>query len=462
MSRTLQFKRYANTVIASSITGANGEIIVDDTNYALTVHDGQTLGGTRIATENYVINYTNAIAILANSDLALTQYAANQANSASSNTVITQGVDVTQNTKIQLAWNTANTALANANTALAEIQGIGANVFYTSGGTIQGNLTITGNTYANNFVATNTFFTGLATGSQTYLPYLMAQFTANNAPYEQINAQNINPYGSIDYVATADVGNDTNYFIDMGMQGSQDYDSVNASAFFPLDGYLYVQGSTINQTSGNLILGTTGTYAGLRTVILAGGSNTNNIIMSVNTVGANIIGTLTVSGTISGQTINYLTGVNNTQNTNIQSAFNQANSANVLAQSAFNQANSANVLAQSAYNQANTAAQTEPQNAQSTTYILQSSDAGKHIYYTNASAVNLYIPWTANTTFANGTHIKIISHSSSNVIVTPNSGVSLYNAGNTTSGNHNVTTYGVATLQMVAANTWYIYGNGVV
>lgn len=231
MSRTLQFKRYANTVIASSITGANGEIIVDDTNYTLTVHDGQTLGGTRIATENYVINYTNAIAILANSDLALTQYAANQANSASSNTVVTQGVDATQNTNIQ---------------------------------------------------------------------------------------------------------------------------------------------------------------------------------------------------------------------------------------SAFNQANSANVLAQSGYNQANTAAQTEPQNAQSTTYILQSSDAGKHIYYTNASAVNLYIPWTANTTFANGTHIKIISHSSSNVIVTPNSGVSLYNAGNTTSGNHNVTTYGVATLQMVAANTWYIYGNGVV
>jgi hypothetical protein len=434
MSRTLQFKRYANTVIASSITGANGEIIVDDTNYALTVHDGQTLGGTRIATENYVINYTNAIAILANSDLALTQYAADKANSASSNTVVTQGVDATQNTNIQLAWNLANTALANANTALAEIQGIGANVFYTSGGTIQGNLTITGNTYANDFVATNTFFTGLATGSQTYLPYLMAQFTANNAPYEQINAQNINPYGSVDYVATADVGNDTNYYIDMGMQGSQDYDSVNASAFFPLDGYLYVQGSTINQTSGNLILGTTGTYAGLRTVILAGGSNTNNIIMSVNTVGANIIGTLTVSGTISGQTINYLTGVNTTQNTNIQSTFNQAN----------------------------TAAQTEPQNAQSTTYVLQSSDAGKHIYYTNASAVNLYIPWTANTTFANGTHIKIISHSSSNVIVTPNSSVSLYNAGNTTSGNHNVTTYGVATLQMVAANTWYIYGNGVV
>jgi len=107
------------------------------------------------------------------------------------------------------------------------------------------------------------------------------------------------------------------------------------------------------------------------------------------------------------------------------------------------------------------AAQTEPQNAQSVSYVIANTDAGKHLYYTNSANVNLYIPWTANTTFANGTFIKIISHSTSNVIVTPNNGVSLYAPGITTSNNHNVTTYGVATLQMVAANTWYIYGSGV-
>jgi hypothetical protein len=107
------------------------------------------------------------------------------------------------------------------------------------------------------------------------------------------------------------------------------------------------------------------------------------------------------------------------------------------------------------------AAQTEPQNAQTGSYTLQSSDAGKHLYYTNSTAVNLYLPWTANTNYVNGTFVKVISHSSSNVTITPNTGVSLYSAGNTTSGNHNVTTYGVSTLQMVAANTWYIYGFGV-
>ena len=92
---------------------------------------------------------------------------------------------------------------------------------------------------------------------------------------------------------------------------------------------------------------------------------------------------------------------------------------------------------------------------------MANTDAGKHLYYTNGSAVNLYIPWTSNTTYANGTTITIISHTSSNVTVTPNTGVTMYLAGNTTSASRNVTTYGTATLIMTAANTWYINGTGV-
>ena len=117
---------------------------------------------------------------------------------------------------------------------------------------------------------------------------------------------------------------------------------------------------------------------------------------------------------------------------------------------------------QYARNTANTAATTIPQNPQSTGYTLQSSDAGKHLYYTNNYAVSLYIPWTANTSWANGTTITIISNTTSNVSVTPNNGVSLYLAGNTTSASRNVTTYGMATLIMTAANTWYINGTGVI
>jgi len=167
----------------------------------------------------------------------------------------------------------------------------------------------------------------------------------------------------------------------------------------------------------------------------------------------------------------------NAANVLAQSAFNQANAANVLAQSAFNQANAANVLAQSSYtfsntvnvfaqaafNQANTSAQTVPQNAQTTNYILQLSDAGKHIYYTQSSNTILYIPTTSNVAFSNGTTIMIVSRTSSsaNVTVSPNTGVSMFLAGNTTSASRNVTTYGMATLIQVAANTWFINGTGV-
>ena len=153
----------------------------------------------------------------------------------------------------------------------------------------------------------------------------------------------------------------------------------------------------------------------------------------------------------------------NAANVLAQSAFNQANAANVLAQSSYTFSNTVNVFTQAAFNQANTSAQTVPQNAQTTNYTLQLSDAGKHIYYTQSSNTILYIPTTSNVAFSNGTTIMIVSRTSSsaNVTVSPNTGVSMFLAGNTTSASRNVTTYGMATLIQVAANTWFINGTGV-
>jgi hypothetical protein len=111
----------------------------------------------------------------------------------------------------------------------------------------------------------------------------------------------------------------------------------------------------------------------------------------------------------------------------------------------------------------NAAAQTVPQNAQSTDYTLQLTDAGKHIYYTQSSNTILYIPTTSNVAFANGSTIMIVSRTSSgaNVTISPNTGVTMYLAGNTTSASRNVTTYGMASLIQVDANTWFINGTGV-
>lgn len=58
MSRTLQFRRYDTSVLANTV-GANGEIIVDMTVDTLTVHNGVTNGGSRIASEVFVTNSIN-------------------------------------------------------------------------------------------------------------------------------------------------------------------------------------------------------------------------------------------------------------------------------------------------------------------------------------------------------------------------------------------------------------------
>lgn len=145
----------------------------------------------------------------------------------------------------------------------------------------------TGNVYADQVFANNKLWAGSATALGSILPDVIAQFTSNSTTYTQVNQQNINEHGSSDYVLTADVGNDTDFYIDMGINNSQ-YDNTLAenglgTASFPLDGYLYVQGSTIGQAGGNLVLGSINT--GTETRIIAGGSNNENVIVRVQETG---------------------------------------------------------------------------------------------------------------------------------------------------------------------------------
>jgi hypothetical protein len=241
MSRTLQFKRYPASAVANT-TGANGELIINTTDFSLTVHDGVTLGG---------------------------------------HTVSASAVDTTARTTASAAFNAANTKLS------------------TTGGTISGSLSTTGNTTVNQTLQANTvivdsiLFSGLASRSNAPLPNLIAQFASNSSTYVQVNQQNINPLGSADYVVTADNGTDTSFYIDLGLHNSDAFDKI----LTPYDGYLIVQGSTIGQSGGNLIIGTTSSFAGLETKFVAGGYEANNTVMKLGTYGANVVGNLTVTGT---------------------------------------------------------------------------------------------------------------------------------------------------------------------
>lgn len=229
-----------------------------------------------------------------------------------------------------------------------------------SGDTMSGNLYLpTSNVESKIVIVDEKLYAGIASRVSTVLPNVIAQFASNSASYVQVNQQNIDELGSADFVVTADVGSDTDFYIDMGLNNSQyvpgSYNGLG-TAGYPLDGYLVVQGSTIGQLGGNLVIGTvtTGTD-GLSTKIVAGGSNTEHIIVEFREDQAHVYKDLFIDGTLGGPTINNTISLaqaafdkaNTGDSAAIAAAFSQANSA-------YDQANAAIDLAQSAYDYANT------------------------------------------------------------------------------------------------------------
>ena len=194
------------------------------------------------------------------------------------------------------------------------------------------------NVTAQHVIVYDKLYAGIATDSATPLPNLIAQFTGNTDSYVQVNAQNIDPHGSADYVVTADVGDDTSFYIDMGIQGSLQSEGT----LYPLDGYLYVQGNT-SQLGGNLIVGTTSLTPQIETRFVAGGTEEANVIFRFNTE------SVTFEREIVSNTTSRIY-------THANLAFDKANSAASYANSAFQNSNAAYILAQGAFNTANTGA----------------------------------------------------------------------------------------------------------
>ena len=88
-------------------------------------------------------------------------------------------------------------------------------------------------------------------------------------------------------------------------------------------------------------------------------------------------------------------------------------------------------------------------------------DSGKHYYSTSASNLALTLADNSAVSWPVGTALSVINRGTANVTVAPAAGVSLYLAGNSTSANRTVTTYGMATVMNVAANIWMINGTVV-
>jgi hypothetical protein len=102
-----------------------------------------------------------------------------------------------------------------------------------------------------------------------------------------------------------------------------------------------------------------------------------------------------------------------------------------------------------------------PQLSLSANVTIATTDAGKHYYSTSASNLVLTIANNSSQAFQTGSAVTIINQGTGNITVAQGSGVTLYLAGNATSGNRTISTFGMATMIKVATNTWFINGTGV-
>jgi len=93
---------------------------------------------------------------------------------------------------------------------------------------------------------------------------------------------------------------------------------------------------------------------------------------------------------------------------------------------------------------------------------LALTDSGKHYYSTTSATETITIPLNSSVAFETGTAIMIVNKGSGNVAIARTSGVDMYLAGNSTSSNRTVTSYGMATLIKTGTDEWFVSGSGVV
>lgn len=103
-----------------------------------------------------------------------------------------------------------------------------------------------------------------------------------------------------------------------------------------------------------------------------------------------------------------------------------------------------------------------PQLSLTTSTTLTATDGGKHYYSLLNNNPTITVPNSGAVNFEVGTAVNIINHSASNInISTATGGVTMYLAGNATPGDRVLASYGVATLQKVATDTWFVIGVGL-
>jgi hypothetical protein len=95
-----------------------------------------------------------------------------------------------------------------------------------------------------------------------------------------------------------------------------------------------------------------------------------------------------------------------------------------------------------------------PQLVKSTSYVLASSDHGKHISTNSGVTVNTGV-------FTVGQNVTIFNNSSSSITITQGTSVTIYQAGTANTGSRTLAQKGLATLLCVGTDTFVINGGGI-
>lgn len=194
-----------------------------------------------------------------------------------------------------------------------------------------GQITLT--TLARNLYSNNNLYVG--NGDVTFANSI-GEFVGNSNSYLQVVLQNRTANGSGDFVITSDDGDDSTFYLDMGINGSN-YSDPDYSAMKAHDGYVYVQG---DGTGANLVLGTT--HSTSRVNFIVGGTEAANIVGYFSSTGiySPSINSLVAANvaTLRGEVTANAASANSVINTRISA---NIATANLFTQAAFDKANNA-------------------------------------------------------------------------------------------------------------------------
>jgi len=257
-------------------------------------------------------------------------------------------------------------------------------------------------------------------------PHVIGQFSGDDDSYLQVNLQNNNANGSSDFIATADNGTDASGYIDVGINGST-FNDPSYSAMKPIDGYIYVHGTSDSSNNGNLVIGTSS--SGAQTAFIAGGTTSDHIVAKVSSSGFNLLqgsykyadGTSQITAASPIAYSQAAFGLANTVNTtvNLFSSINDAQNTNLTTANTFLQSNDVVTLS-SSKSYTDTANNFLQSNDSVTLSSAHSYTDTANTYIQNHYLANTTGTFAGDLTITGNTHVQAVNTGNFNVVGTAN------------------------------------------